>query len=130
MTLDPFTIRRIQQIMDGYIDAKVPASMRSSVQLAYELEPDGLVLSELRPAPALQGWERRAFACLRCQSDGCWHIYARANRPSTDEIPLWNAVKEAGGQQDFELQLQYVEEDPLELFWPDWQAHEEQEDYV
>ncbi|MFD1887748.1 DUF3024 domain-containing protein [Paenibacillus wenxiniae] len=130
MILDLFTIRRIRQIMDGYIDAKVPASMRTSVQLAYELEPDGLVLSELRPSESLRGWERTAFACLRCQSDGCWHVYARQNKLSAQEPPQWNAVSEAGGQHDFERQLQYVEEDPLELFWPDWQAHNEQEDYV
>ncbi|WP_322922203.1 hypothetical protein [Paenibacillus campi] len=130
MNLDFFTVRRIRQIMDGYIDAKVPASMRTSVQIAYEWQSDGLILSELRPAPATRGWQRTAFACLRCQSDGCWHVYARTNKQAAHDLPLWSAVPEAGGQRDFELQLQYVEEDPLELFWPDWQAHDEQEDYV
>ncbi len=125
--LDLFTMRRVQQILDGYIEAKIPASMRNSVQIAYEWQPDGLILSELRPSPATQGWERTEFACLRCQSDGCWHVYARMNKPVTEDIAIWQPVAEAGKQRDFEQQLQYVEEDPQQLFWQEWQEHE---DYV
>ncbi|MDF2644907.1 MAG: hypothetical protein K0Q73_712 [Paenibacillus sp.] len=47
--MDPFTIRRLEKILDIYIELKVPRDVRSSVRLAYERNEDRLTLLEERP---------------------------------------------------------------------------------
>lgn len=32
--MDPFTIRKLEKILDGYIELKVPGNVRSSVRLS------------------------------------------------------------------------------------------------
>lgn len=108
--MDPFTVRRLEKILDGYIELKVPRSARSSVRLVYEWENSGLTLSERRLNDPERGWNRTEIAQFRLEA-GSWSVYAKQADGSF--LPV-SSIKP---HPDFERQLEQVEIDREGLFW-------------
>lgn len=108
--MDPFTIRRLQHIMDGYIAVKVPHTVRSSVRLTYEWEGNQLTLVEERPDAEQRKWIGSAIAQFRLEQDK-WHVYAKHSSS------YWHSVASIAPQADFEQQLEQVELDVDGVFW-------------
>lgn len=108
--MDPFTVRRLEKILDGYIELKVPRNLRSSVRLVYEWEDNVLTLSERRSLfPELE-WSRSEIAQFRLEA-GYWSVYAK----QADGCFL--PVSSIEPHPDFERQLEQVEIDRKGLFW-------------
>lgn len=108
--MDPFTLRRLQKILDGYIELKVPRNVHSSVRLIYEWENGRLTLSEKRPAYRERQWTCTAIAQFRLE-EGMWSVYAKDGNGS------WVSVSSIRPDPDFERQLEQVEIDREGLFW-------------
>lgn len=108
--MDPFTVRRLENILDGYIEAKVPGDVRSSVRLVYQWEDNVLTLYEKRPLYPEREWSMTPIAQFRLIA-GSWSVYTR----SADD--QWNAVSSIEPHPDFEQQLEQVEMDREGLFW-------------
>lgn len=108
--MDPFTVRRLEKILDGYIEAKVPRDVRSSVRLVYQWEDNVLTLYEKRPLYPEREWSMIPIAQFRLEA-GSWSVYTR----SADEH--WRPVSSIEPHPDFEQQLEQVETDPEGLFW-------------
>ncbi|WP_411350056.1 DUF3024 domain-containing protein [Paenibacillus sp. WLX2291] len=119
MTMDTFTMYRVRRTIDGYIHAKVPAPMRTSVQLVYDLDDQSLTLHEQLPGVKRQIWESTPVARF-VLVDGYWHVHAF--QPNSQQ---WRPVEEIAPTPDFDQQLQMVEEDKHRLFWPEWTEEEE-----
>lgn len=108
--MDPFTRRRLESILDGYIALKVPRNVRSSVRLKYEWEDNGLTLLEERPNLPHRDWSRSAIVQFRLERNK-WSVYAR------DRESQWFAVPSIRPRSDFEDQLEQVELDREGVFW-------------
>lgn len=108
--MDPFTVRRLENILDGYIELKVPRGMRSSVRLDYEWEDNIVTLCERRPDLHDQGWSRTEIAQFRLEANG-WQVYAKQSDGCF--LPV-DTIKP---HPDFERQLEQVEMDNDGLFW-------------
>jgi len=108
--VDPFTIKRTEAVLNGYIEAKVPRNVQTSVRLTYEWEGSRLTLTEERPAFPFPGWRRSDIAQFRLE-DGKWSVYAR------DEGGCWRPVESIAPYEDFESQLEKVEIDREGVFW-------------
>ncbi|WP_036709248.1 DUF3024 domain-containing protein [Paenibacillus pinihumi] len=108
--LDLFTKCRIEAVMDGYIATKVPRHVRDLVRLVYEWKENLLTLYEERPSGHRYTWERTGivrFELARYK----WSVYAR------DEEDKWKRVDCIDPAEDFERQLELVEQDNTGLFW-------------
>lgn len=108
--MDHFTIRRLEKILDGYIAAKVPQHVRSSVRLSYEWENHCITLSEERPAFQERQWKRAALVQFRF-ADERWSVYASNGDGG------WFLARSIPPDTDFERQLEQVELDREGLFW-------------
>ncbi len=108
--MDLFTVRRLEKILDGYIELKVPHNVRSSVRLVYEWDGDLLTLCERRPAYPEREWSRANIAQFRLES-GSWRVYAK------QEDGSFQPVSSIVPDPDFERQLEQVELDAEGLFW-------------
>lgn len=112
LSLDPFTLKRIEAVMNGYIACKVPVPLRASVRLTYALREDGLLLTEERPASERYQWDKTDIA--RFEWDGAkWHVYAKDRHCDS-----WTPVDVIAPSRDFEAQLEQIELDRNGCFWP------------
>jgi hypothetical protein len=108
--IDPFTVRRIDSIMSGYIDQKIPGDLRVSVRLRHEIVDNQLTLAEERPTSKRNEWDRIDIVQFRLESKQ-WKVYAK-NFDNT-----WTFVEIISPSADFERQLEQVEIDQDGLFW-------------
>ncbi|KOY13942.1 DUF3024 domain-containing protein [Paenibacillus xylanivorans] len=108
--LDSFTIRRIQSVLDGYIQEKVPAPLRTMVKLTYELNNNELILTEERPAEERYQWDKLPIARFHWEENQ-WKVYAKGEHSG------WNEVDVIEPCPDFEAMLEQVERDEAGLFW-------------
>ncbi|MEW4369699.1 DUF3024 domain-containing protein [Paenibacillus kandeliae] len=118
MTMDTFTMCRVQRTIDGYIHAKVPAPMRTSVQLVYDMDDHSLTLHEKLPGTERHQWKSTPVARFTLEH-GYWHVHAF--QPQAQQ---WKPVDHIAPTSDFEQQLQKVEEDEHQQFWPEWAEEE------
>lgn len=108
--MDPFTVIRIDSIMNGYIAQKVPGDLRVSVRLRHEIIDNQLTLAEERPTSKRNEWGRVDIVQFRLESKK-WKVYAK-NGENT-----WTFVEIISPSEDFERQLEQVESDQEGLFW-------------
>ncbi|MGO4547796.1 DUF3024 domain-containing protein [Paenibacillus sp. 2TAB23] len=108
--LDPFTVKRLASIMDGYIEQKVPGDLRVSVRLRHEIVGNQLTLAEERPTAKRNEWDRIDIVQFRLESQK-WKVYAK------NEDNKWSFVEVISPSEDFEQQLEWVEMDQEGLFW-------------
>ncbi|WP_049869490.1 DUF3024 domain-containing protein [Paenibacillus sp. D9] len=106
---DEFSRYRIGRLLDGYIQLKVPGSMRRDIRLAYCWEENGLTLSELRPALPESGWHSKDIVHFRL-NNGKWAVCMKRKG-------AWSEVPMIPLHGDFEHQLEQVELDRHGLFW-------------
>ncbi|WP_341415284.1 DUF3024 domain-containing protein [Paenibacillus filicis] len=108
--MDPFTIRRVRQILDGYIQLKVPVYVRDAVRLTYEMQNDLVILSEHRPSKTRRGWRGTEIVQFRLEGQQ-WTVYVRKDGEA------WSLVDSIPPAGDFEKQLEQVELDREGLIW-------------
>src|SRR4030095_9947045 len=108
--IDQFTVRRIDSIMSGYIEQKIPGDLRVSVRLKHEIIDNQLTLAEERPTSRRNEWDRIDIVQFRLESEK-WKVYAK-NGENT-----WTFVEIISPCEDFERQLEQVEIDQEGLFW-------------
>ncbi len=109
--MELFTVRRLEKLLDGYIEVKVPPSVRSSVRLTYEWEPDKLTLLEQRLDYAERKWQSAPIVQFRYEEER-WSVYARSS-----DNGAWASVPFIAPHVDFEHQLEQVEMDREGVFW-------------
>ncbi|MCS7464494.1 DUF3024 domain-containing protein [Paenibacillus doosanensis] len=108
--MDRFTIRRLENILDGYIALKVPRDVRSSVRLTYQWDENRLTLREERPDDHGRKWLGAAIVQFRLEQS-MWHVYAK------DGDNAWQIAASIAPHSDFERQLEQVELDREGIFW-------------
>lgn len=108
--LDSFTKKRIEKILSNYIETKVPKHIRNHIRLNYKFRGDSVTLNEERPAYMSEVWVELPIAQFRFEENK-WKIYWR------DSKKKWHFVDDFAPQDDFEKQLEIVDNDSRGMFW-------------
>ncbi|WP_274364756.1 DUF3024 domain-containing protein [Paenibacillus thermotolerans] len=105
--LDVFTKKRIEKILENYIDKKIPEHLRNDIQIHYKFRGNTVTLSQERP-----GYMGRRFeypiAQLRLE-ESYWKVYWQ------DSKNKWHFVDDIKPEKDFEKQLKEI--DGNSIFW-------------
>ncbi|AEI40594.1 DUF3024 domain-containing protein [Paenibacillus mucilaginosus] len=110
LPLDAFTKRRIEKIMEAYIESKVPENIRIQIRMNYKIRGNNVTLIEERPAFRSDHWVQHDIAQFRLE-DTKWKVYWR------DSKNKWHFVDDIIPSDDFEKQLEIVDNDNRGLFW-------------
>lgn len=105
--LDSFTKKRIEKILDDYIDKKIPPHLKKDFQIHYKFRGDTVTLSQLRPG-YLERQVEYPIAQLR-REGSLWKVYWQ------DSKKKWHFVEDIPPNEDFEAQL--MEIDRNGIFW-------------
>jgi hypothetical protein len=108
--LDPFTKKRIEKILNAYIDKKTPMHIRDEIRLKYKFRGNNVSLIEERPAYIGDGWTEFDIAQFRLD-EGKWKVYWRDSRDK------WHFVDDILPNESFEAQLKVVDQNNQGLFW-------------
>ncbi|WP_340009006.1 DUF3024 domain-containing protein [Paenibacillus sp. FSL K6-0276] len=108
--LDSFTKKRIEKILSTYIEAKVPKHISNQIKLNYKFKGNSVTLNEERPAFMSDKWVEMPIAQFRFEEHK-WKIYWR------DSKKKWHFVDDFAPQDDFEKQLEIVDNDSRGMFW-------------
>ncbi len=105
--LDDFTKKRIEKILQNYIDKKIPKHLKDEIQIFYKFRGKTVTLSQERP-----GYMGRRFeypiAQLRYE-EALWKVYWQ------DSKKKWHFVDDIEPDKDFEKQLKEI--DGNSIFW-------------
>ncbi|MBD3922146.1 DUF3024 domain-containing protein [Paenibacillus sp. PR3] len=108
--MDDFTKKRIEKIMNVYIEQKVPKHIRNQIRLNYKIRGNNVTLNEERPAFKSTEWVELPVAQFRLEQNQ-WKVYWR------DSKNKWHFVEDIAPHENFETQLMIVEEDSRGVFW-------------
>lgn len=109
--LDAFTKKKIENILDSYIEQKVPKHARDQVKLNYKIRGDSVTLFEERVGFRSDQWIQLPVAQFRRNENNKWTVYWQ------DSKDRWHPVDEITPEDDFELQLQAVDRNNQGVFW-------------
>ncbi|GMK41284.1 hypothetical protein PCCS19_43400 [Paenibacillus sp. CCS19] len=108
--MDDFTKKRIEKIMNVYIEQKVPKHIRNEIRLNYKIRGNNVTLVEERPAFMSKEWVELTVAQFRLEQNQ-WKVYWR------DSKKKWHFVEDITPADNFETQLLIVDEDKRNMFW-------------
>ncbi|KOP67241.1 hypothetical protein AMS62_19805 [Bacillus sp. FJAT-18019] len=108
--MDDFTKRRVMKIMDNYTKNKTPKHLQNQLKLNYKIRGNNITLIEERPAFMSDQWVQLDVAQFRLDQ-GKWKIYWR------DSKKKWHFIDDIQPDEDFEKQLNIVDNDNRGMFW-------------
>lgn len=109
--MDPFTIRRISAILNGYIATKVPHYVRDSVSLSYTIEGNTVTLEE-EMMPLSPNEKTKTAIVQFCYEERLWTVYCMDQATG-----CWQPAASIQPSSCFESQLELVELDHEGVFW-------------
>ncbi|MFC5528059.1 DUF3024 domain-containing protein [Cohnella yongneupensis] len=105
--IDTFTKKRIDKILESYIEQKIPEHLKNEVKIYHKFRGNTVTLSQERP-----GYMGRRFeypiAQLRLE-ESFWKVYWR------DSKNKWHFIDDIEPDKQFEKQL--MEIDNNDIFW-------------
>lgn len=107
--MDDFTKRRIEKVMQHYMESTAEEQLRNRRSIGYALEGDELTLVEQRPSKDGTRWVELPVAQFRLDAGG-WRVYG------LDSGGRWHLVPEIAASEHFETQLARVKENGLGIF--------------
>ncbi len=108
--LDSFTKKRLEKILNGYIEGKIPKHIRNQIRLNYKFRGNNITLVEERPAYKGDQWIELDIAQFRFDQQK-WKVYWR------DSKNKWHFVEDIIPDEDFEKQLKIVDNNNNGIFW-------------
>ncbi|MFB9277607.1 DUF3024 domain-containing protein [Cohnella cellulosilytica] len=104
---DAFTKKRIEKILQSYIDKKIPKHLKNEIQIHYKFRGKTVTLSQEKP-----GYRGGRFEYPIAQfryEEALWKVYWQDSRNK------WHFVDDINPDQDFEKQLKEI--DKNDIFW-------------
>jgi hypothetical protein len=108
--LDAFTKKRIEKILDNYIERKIPKHLKEEVQIRYKFRGTTLTLAQERPSYMPGRSVELPVAQFRFEND-TWKVYWK------DSKDRWHFVDDISPDKNFEKQLMIVDSDNNGIFW-------------
>lgn len=105
--LDEFTKKRVERILNAFIEQKVPKEVRHQVKLVYKFRGQTVTLGEERLG-YMDRWVEYDVAQFRLDKETKeWTVYWR------DSKNKWHLIDDIEPNADFEKQLQLVDQNPV-----------------
>jgi hypothetical protein len=108
--LDAFTIKRIEKILDSYIERKIPTHLKADFQIRYKFRGNTLTLVQERPSYMPGRRVELPVAQFRFENN-TWKVYWK------DSKDKWHFVDDIKPDENFEKQLMTVDSDINGIFW-------------
>jgi len=108
--MDEITKKRIKNMMEKYVESKVPKHLQTQLRLNFKIRGNNVTLFQERPAFMSDRWVEIDIAQFRL-ADGQWRVYWK------DSKNKWHNIEEITPEENFEDQLKKVDEDKNGFFW-------------
>ncbi|BBI34317.1 DUF3024 domain-containing protein [Cohnella abietis] len=108
--LDAFTKKKLEKVLDKFIDRQIPIHLREELMIKYKFRGDTLTLVQDRPSFVPGHRVELPVAQFRFE-DKLWKVYWK------DSKDRWHLVEDIEPDENFEKQLKIVELDNRGLFW-------------
>ncbi|RCX21511.1 DUF3024 family protein [Fontibacillus phaseoli] len=108
--LDTFTKKKLEKILDSYIDAKIPKHLEDEYKIIYKFRGNTVTLSQDRPSYMPGQRVELPIAQFRFEENK-WKIYWK------DSKDRWHFVEDIKPNADFEKQLMMLEKQEFNYFW-------------
>ncbi|MFD2328175.1 DUF3024 domain-containing protein [Cohnella sp. GCM10020058] len=106
--LDSFTKKRIEKILNNYMDKKIPNHLKHEIQIKYKFRGNTVTLSQEKPS--YMPGERVEFPIAQFRfEDSHWKVYWQDSRNK------WHFIDDIEPDTNFETQLKAVDENGI--FW-------------
>jgi len=109
-SMDDFTKKRIQKIMDHYTENAVSEHVKSQIKIGYKIRGNHVTLIEERQAFQSDRWVQLPVAQFRLD-EKAWKVYWQ------DSKGKWHFIDDIEQNEDFETQLKIVDEGHNGMFW-------------
>ncbi len=109
-SMDNFTSKRINKIMEKYIQNAVPEHVKNQIKISYKIRGNHVTLIEERQGFKSDQWVQLPVAQFRLDENE-WKIYWQ------DSKGKWHFIDDIEPDEDFEKQLKIVDEGHNGLFW-------------
>jgi hypothetical protein len=110
MAFDDFTKKRLEKILDTYIDGKIPPHLKEDFKILYKFRGDTVTLSQERPSYMPGRRVELPIAQFR-QEENKWKVYWK------DSKDKWHFVEDIKPIEDFEKQLVMLDKEQYGYFW-------------
>ncbi|MDR0267220.1 DUF3024 domain-containing protein [Paenibacillus sp.] len=108
--MDAFTKKRIEKILENYIEKKIPRHLREEIQIKYKFRADTLTLTQETPGYIPGTRVELPIAQFRLEGNQ-WKIYWK------DSKNRWHFINDIEPDESFETQLLVVDKDEMGIFW-------------
>ncbi|TYA10435.1 DUF3024 domain-containing protein [Paenibacillus faecis] len=110
MAFDAFTKKRLEKILDNYIDKKIPGHLKSEYNIIYKFRGNTITLSQ--DGPSYMPGERVELPIAQFRNDeGKWKVYWQ------DSKNKWHFVEDIEPIEDFEKQLTMLDKPEFGYMW-------------
>lgn len=110
VTLDDFSKKRLEKIIDNYVEIKIPAHLKEEHKIRYKIRSNTLTLFHERPSYKPGQPVEFPVAQFRLV-DRKWEVYWK------DSKDRWHLVDDIEPDENFEKQLMIVDKDDNGIFW-------------
>jgi len=110
VTFDPFTKKRLEKILDDYIERKIPKELKEEYKIIYKFRGNTITLSQDRPSYRPGQRVELPIAQFRYE-DSNWKVYWK------DSKEKWHFVDDIKPIEDFEKQLKTIDKNEFGYFW-------------
>ena len=113
MALPESTRRFVEKRLDTYCEERIPEHAKIQVRMGYKIRGNHVTLFEERPSfPDFEVWVNIPVAQFRFNPEqDKWTLYW------SDRNSKWHEYYDLEPNQEFEVILQEVDDDPTGIFW-------------
>jgi len=110
LSFDAFTKKKIEKILENYIEKKIPRHLKEEYKILYKFRGNTLTLTQERPSYMPGQRVELPIAQFRFEND-LWRVYWK------DSKDKWHFVEDIKPDRNFENQLMVVDRDEQRIFW-------------
>ncbi|MNI78621.1 hypothetical protein D3C73_1350100 [compost metagenome] len=105
-----FTMKRLEKILDNFIDMKIPAHLKAEYKIIYKFRGNTITLSQ--DTPSFMPGQRVELPIAQFRYDeGKWKVYWK------DSKNKWHLVEDIIPIEDFEEQLNMIDKNEYGYMW-------------
>jgi hypothetical protein len=110
MAFDAFTKKRLEKLLDNYIEQKIPEHLKTEFRILYKFRGETITLSQDRPSYRPGHRVELTIAQFR-YVDSKWEVYWK------DSKDKWHFVEDIKPIEDFEKQLKTIDKNEYGYMW-------------
>jgi Protein of unknown function (DUF3024). len=110
MAFDAFTKKRVETILDRFIEAKIPKHLKDDYKIIYKFRGNIITLNQ--DCPSYMPGQRVELPIAQFRfEENLWRVYWK------DSHDRWHFVEDIEPDTDFEKQLMLLDKPEFSYFW-------------